>query len=378
MASSQVGRSGKALKRLRVGVEDAAIVPLVATMLLVRKVAEAALTLLINFIDFLFPVLLQLTRFPLFTLRALGDGTAALLRGVVRFLPVGSNRRAAWRAFIGAYWAWLRERFSYQAFEHALHCWFESGMAWVFRTCRTLTPAAALLVILGAVLWLPVSFGAATLLHATLIAKAASLPPWMQLLHPVATIIAKSKLLVLPAYPAAWPQARQHGFVQAIFALRDRVASLFVVRKARLRYRELASAARKAAAAFELVRFVDLLLAMLDHVAAATGRALRAVLGGTVMLLAKLPVIGAIVRHYAERYEQAQQRPAALLSSRVSGFYSRWSIKFSAEYYEAKEREEAAGKGLSTKEPQYDPTRVRHSTATHHARSTSGARDALP
>ena len=32
-------------------------------------------------------------------------------------------------------------------------------------------------------------------------------PSWIQLLHPVATVIAKSKLLVLPAYPAAWPQA---------------------------------------------------------------------------------------------------------------------------------------------------------------------------
>src|SRR3979411_966995 len=54
-------------------------------------------------------------------------------------------------------------------------------------------------------------------LHAVLIAEAASLPPWMQLLHPLATIIAKSKLLVLPAYPAAWPQAKKHPFVQASF-----------------------------------------------------------------------------------------------------------------------------------------------------------------
>src|SRR5262249_31375648 len=50
----------------------------------------------------------------------------------------------------------------------------------------------------------------ATALHATLIARARSLPAWMQLLHPFATLIAKSKLLVLPVYPAAWPQAKQH------------------------------------------------------------------------------------------------------------------------------------------------------------------------
>ena len=70
-----------------------------------------------------------------------------------------------------------------------------------------MSPGAALLVILGAVLWLPISFGVATLLHAVLLAKATSLPAWMQLLHPIGTIIAKSKLLVLPVYPAAWPQA---------------------------------------------------------------------------------------------------------------------------------------------------------------------------
>ena len=69
--------------------------------------------------------------------------------------------------------------------------------------------APGLLVIAGAVLWLPLSFAAATGLHVTLLAKAAFLPAWMQLLHLLATIIAKSKLLILPVYPAAWPQAKK-------------------------------------------------------------------------------------------------------------------------------------------------------------------------
>src|SRR5437667_188547 len=73
------------------------------------------------------------------------------------------------------------------------------------------------LVILGAVLWLPFSFAAATVMHAVLIAHVASWPAWTQLLHPLATIIAKSKLLVVPVYPAAWPQAKKHPFVQVIF-----------------------------------------------------------------------------------------------------------------------------------------------------------------
>src|SRR6188472_3050989 len=101
-------------------------------------------------------------------------------------------------------------------------------MACVFRTCRHLTPNAALLVILCAVLWLPISFGAATAMHAILFAKVTSWPAWMQLLHPLATVIAKSKLLVLPVYPAAWPQARRHALVQIVFKIYKAITSLYV------------------------------------------------------------------------------------------------------------------------------------------------------
>src|SRR5260370_9515306 len=111
-------------------------------------------------------------------------------------------------------------------------------MAWMFRACRNLSPRGALLVIGGAVLWLPVAFGAATAIHALLIAKATVLPPWMQLLHPFATIIAKSKLLVLPVYPAAWPQAKKHPLVQALFGLYRHVAALYLMQKTRYRYRQ--------------------------------------------------------------------------------------------------------------------------------------------
>jgi hypothetical protein len=111
-------------------------------------------------------------------------------------------------------------------------------MAWVFRECRHLTPNAALLVILCAVLWLPISFGAATAMHAVLFAKVASWPAWMQLLHPLATVIAKSKLLVLPVYPAAWPHAKKHPFVQLVFKGYETIKCLSVIRKVGLRYRQ--------------------------------------------------------------------------------------------------------------------------------------------
>ena len=141
--------SGTASERFRLGTEDVVILPIVAIALIVKMVVRSAWTVLKHIIDFLFPILLQLMRFPLFTLRILGDGTAALLKGIARILPIGGERRAAWREFVSQHWAWLREKISYKAFEEAVHHLFENGMAWVFRKCRALTPSTALIVILG-------------------------------------------------------------------------------------------------------------------------------------------------------------------------------------------------------------------------------------
>jgi hypothetical protein len=295
-----------------VGVEDIVILPLVAIAVIVKVVLRALLTILIDIIDWLFPILLQVMRFPLFTIRIIGDGIAALLKGVMRFLPIGNVRRQAWQGFISRNWAWCRQSLSYRAFEEWLHHAFEDGMAWVFRKCRSLTPPAALLVIIGAVLWLPISFGVATLMHAVLVAKAASLPPWMQLLHPVATVIAKSKLLVLPAYPAAWPQAKRHPVVQAMITFWRHLTTLYLMRKIGYRYRQTESA---------------------------IGRGLRALAAGTVAVLSALPLSSGIVRRYKEHCEEVSRQPSAPFSDKVTGFFARWSIKFSPEYYEAKERE---------------------------------------
>ena len=112
-----------------------------------------------------------------------------------------------------------------------MHSAFESGMAWVFRKCRHLTPSTALLVILGAALWFPISFGAATAMHVVLLAKVTSWPAWTQLLHPLATVIAKSKLLVLPVYPAAWPQAKKHPFVQLALKGYETIKRMYVIKR---------------------------------------------------------------------------------------------------------------------------------------------------
>ena len=332
-------------EQFNAGVEDFVILPLVAVALIVKVVLRALLTILIDIIDWLFPIILQVMRFPLFTVRILGDGIAALLEGMVRFLPVGSAERQAWREFVSRNWAWLRQKLSYRVFEEWVHHAFEDGMAWVFRKCRMLTPRAALLVIVGALLWLPISFGVATLMHALLLAKAASLPAWMQALHAVATIIAKSKLLVLPVYPAAWPQAKQHPLVQAVIASWRRLTMLYLMRKTSYRYRQAevtaAEAARASGIAASVIgasQLLRLLLTTLNAGAATMGRGLRALAQRTGVALSALPLFGPLVRRYEQHYEEASREPVAPLSDTLRDFFTRWSMKFSAEYYEGKEQ----------------------------------------
>jgi hypothetical protein len=185
-------------------------------------------------------------------------------------------------------------------------------MAWVFRKCRHLTPNTALLVILGAVLWLPISFGAATAMHAVLFAKLTSWPAWMQLLHPLATVIAKSKLLVLPVYPAAWPQAKKNSFVQLVVKGYQNIKRLYVIRKVGFRYRQAEIAS----------------IAVVERLERTVG------IASAVRWLRNA--------HVAEHF--GVEKPTQKLQS----FFSRWSIKFSAEYYEAKEQQASDVLSLNT------------------------------
>jgi hypothetical protein len=291
----------------RTGIDDAIIVPLVLATWAVNRTVRFLASILVHILDFAFPLAMQLVWVPLLAIRMIGDSAVAVLRGALCILPLGEPKRQGCAQAISRTWEWLREKVSYRVFEHGVHVAFESGMAWVFRKCRQLTPSKALLVILGAILWLPISFGAATALHAILIAKAASWPAWMQLLHPVATIIAKSKLLVLPVYPAAWPQARKHAFVQFLVATYRSSMNLYLVRKIEFRYRYTESVAASA----------------IDQLQRATGVS-RAVMW---------------FRRIEEPIED--QSTVHKPSQKLRLFYQQWSIKFSAEYYEAKEREAA-------------------------------------
>jgi hypothetical protein len=338
-----------AQRRFDIGLDDTVAMPLAAIAFAAKKLFQTILSAVVHVMDYAFPVLLQLLRFPLFTARIIGDGVVALLRGAVDYLPVSPTNRDAWRALVTRHWVWLRQTISYKAFEEALHRAFEGGMAWVFRKCRTLTPRGALLVIVGAVLWLPISFGAATAMHAILIAEATSLPAWMQLLHPLATLIAKSKLLVLPVYPAAWPQAKQHPFVQAIFRFYRYLISLRFMQKIEFRYRQTQQAATKAADTLGRVAvriglddIARVVLAGLGKLATQLRVASRAALTVMADFLSRPPIVGPIVRSYAAHYDSVDRPDSEKTGEKIRGLFARWALNFSAEYYEAKERQQAA------------------------------------
>jgi hypothetical protein len=286
--------------------DDVIIVPLVFVTLAANKILRFILAILMLSLDYAFPLAMQLVWLPLLAVKILGNGIVAVINSVLHFLPLSKTRRRQWNTAIRRSWSWLRRKISYRAFEHAVHIAFESSMAWVFRKCRHLTPSTAVLVILGAVLWLPISFGAATAMHAVLFAKVTSWPAWMQLLHPLATIIAKSKLLVLPVYPAAWPQAKKHPFIQFVFKSYKAINGLYLVKKVGHRYRQARIAGSAA----------------LDSLERTAG------LTSAVRWLRKAHV----AKHFGV------EKPTHELRS----FFSRWSIKFSAEYYEVKERQAAS------------------------------------
>ena len=283
--------------------DDVIIIPLVLVTLAVNKILRSILWILMRLLDYAFPLAMQIVWLPLLAARVLGNVIVTVISGALLLLPLSETKRRQWRISIRRNWSWLRRKISYRAFEQAVHNAFESGMAWVFRKCRHLTPNTALLVILGAALWFPISFGVATAMHAVLLAKVTSWPAWMQLLHPLATVIAKSKLLVLPVYPAAWPQAKKNSFVQLLFKSYETIKRLYVIRKVGFRYWQAEIAG----------------IAAVEKLERAAG------LASVKTRLRKA--------HVAEHL--GVEKPTEKLRS----FYLRWSIKFSAEYYEAKERE---------------------------------------
>jgi hypothetical protein len=119
---------------------------------------------------------------------------------------------------------------------------------------------------------------------------------------------------VLPVYPAAWPQAKRHPLVQLVFKGYEILKRMYEIKKVGFRYRQAEIAGIAVVEGLE--RIVGI---------ASTVRWLRNA-------------------HVAEQF--GVEKPTQKLQS----FFSRWSIKFSAEYYEAKEQQALDVLSLSSSE----------------------------
>jgi hypothetical protein len=222
----------------RTGIDDAVILPLVLVALLARVLYRAARLIVPLAFDLVSALFLRVLTFPLLVVATAGDGMAWLIKRHAGVPSLPGAKRDASRDLGDRRWSRLRQRMTHRAVAEAARSQLREATSWGFRKCGALSPQAALLVIASAILWLPLSAAISIAIHVVLIAKAASLPAWMQFLHPVATIIAKSKILVLPVYPAAWPRAKEHAWVQAALRCMHRVAALDFVRKVAHRYRQ--------------------------------------------------------------------------------------------------------------------------------------------
>jgi hypothetical protein len=67
-----------------------------------------------------------------------------------------------------------------------------------------------------------------------------------------------------------------------------------------------------------------------------------ALIARIVALMSRFPIFGSIVQRYTEHYDQANREPAVKFSEKTRGFFQRWSVKFTAEYYDEKARQDAA------------------------------------
>jgi len=224
--------------QFRIGVDDTIILPLVLIVFLATTLYQVAFFIMPFASAFVFALFLRVMTSPLLVAATAGDGLAWLIKRLANLPPMPAARREAWRDLVDRRWSGLRQRISHKAIAKLAQNVLHRGIARVFQSCRALSPRAALLVIAGVILWLPLSAAISIGMHAFLLANAESLPAWMQLLHPIAAVIAKSKLLVLPAYPAAWPQAKKHAWVQAAFRCAHRMAELDIMRKTAHRYRQ--------------------------------------------------------------------------------------------------------------------------------------------
>jgi hypothetical protein len=83
------------------------------------------------------------------------------------------------------------------------------------------------------------------------------------------------------------------------------------------------------------------LVATFNAAGLATDGAARAALLWVVDQLAAISFMSGMMRGYQAQYDAISEHPKPPVSERVRDFYARWSVKFTAQYYEDRERDEA-------------------------------------
>ncbi len=224
--------------QFHIAVDDAIILPMVVIAFLARIAFQAACLILAVAATFAFGLLLRAMTSLLLVAATAGTAMAWLIKRLADLPQPSEVQRNALGDLVDRRCSWLRQRLSHEAIAMAAQTALHRGNAWILRSFGALSPRAAVLVIAGVMVWLPLSATISIALHAVLLANAAVLPAWTQLLHAVATIIAKSKLLVLAACPAAWPQAKKHAWVQATLRWMDHIAAFDGARKLARRYQQ--------------------------------------------------------------------------------------------------------------------------------------------
>ena len=98
--------------------DDVIIVPLVFVTLAANKILRFSLSILIQLLDYAFPLAMQLVWLPLLAVKIFGNGVFAVINSVLHFLPLSKTRRRQWNIATRRSWSWLRRKISYRTFEH--------------------------------------------------------------------------------------------------------------------------------------------------------------------------------------------------------------------------------------------------------------------
>ena len=166
----------------------------------------------------------------------------------------------------------------------------------------------------------------------------------MQLFHIPVAMMAKSKILVLPVYPAAWPQAKRHPIVLEISRLYRQLKCFAVLRRLAVRYRQIESVAQRlgnflfrAPISAGLYRLFEALLRTFSSASTWAGKWSRTFALRLAVSAARLSVIGPHLKRLLRRYAKMTPAKTARPSEKIRSVYARWAIKFTPGYYEAQE-----------------------------------------